>query len=108
MTELDINIPKDGASGHAYGGFWVTHAQDPATATRSDAREAYYNPAKGRSNLHLITGKRVTRLITEDSCDDVKVTAVEVCMGLVYRTELLTLESPVRGFLWLQAYYCWR
>lgn len=88
MTELDISIPKDGASGHAYGGFWVTHAQDPATATRSDAREVYYNPAKGRSNMHLLTGKRVTRLVTEDACDDAKVTAVEVSIHWTWYTVL--------------------
>jgi choline dehydrogenase-like flavoprotein len=82
MTELDVNIPRDGASGQAYGAFFVTHSQDPATATRHHARKAYYDPAAGRPNLHLLTGNRVTRLITEPSCGGPKVAAVEVSMRL--------------------------
>lgn len=71
-------MPKDGAGGEAYGGYWVTHSQDPKTETRDHAGKAYYKPVAGRSNLHLITEHRVTRLITEASCDGPKVTAVEV------------------------------
>ena len=75
--ELGINIPEDGANGEAYGGFFVNHAQNPETVTRCSARNAYYDTAESRTNLHLLTGNQVTRLITSSN-DSVSVTAVEV------------------------------
>jgi choline dehydrogenase-like flavoprotein len=78
MRELQVSIPEDGASGQAYGVYYPTHSQDPTTATRSDARTAYYNPVANRPNLHLLTGQQVTRLITQSSSAGARVTAVEV------------------------------
>lgn len=83
LAELDIRVPNDGASGEAYGGFYVTHSQDPATATRSDARTAYFNPVAHRPNLHVLTGHRVTHLKTARSRHSSRVTAVEVRISII-------------------------
>lgn len=101
-----MNIPQDGAGGQAYGAYYVTHSQDPATATRDTARKAYYDPAAGRPNLHLLTGNRVTRLITDASRGDPNVAAVEVSMGLTKPANLLLTPVPlVRALLGLGAHY---
>lgn len=60
-------MPIDSASGQALGAFWTTLALDPITVTRSSGRDAYYDSASTRSNLHLLTGNQVTKLVTSVS-----------------------------------------
>ncbi|KAL4911321.1 hypothetical protein BDW74DRAFT_142765 [Aspergillus multicolor] len=76
-THLGVRVPHDGASGNALGGFFVTHNQDPVTATRSDARRAYWDTASERPNLHLVTGQRVTKLTSREIWHGVGITGVE-------------------------------
>jgi choline dehydrogenase-like flavoprotein len=78
IEEVGISISPDQANGNAIGGFYIPHNQDPATATRSSAREAYYDTVETRGNLHLITGQQVTRILTDVTGDTVTVTGVEV------------------------------
>lgn len=78
--ELGIPISYDQASGDAVGGYYCPHNQDPVTQTRSSAREAYYETAKGRPNLEIVTGRRVTRVSTSAEPDCVRVAGVEVSM----------------------------
>lgn len=61
----------DGQDGHAYGVFWYPTALDNTTARRSYAVNGYYEPAKARENLHVLTGYRVDNLEFDD---DKKVT----------------------------------
>ncbi|KAF5020030.1 hypothetical protein F66182_7966 [Fusarium sp. NRRL 66182] len=75
--ELDIDIAVDQANGHAIGGYFTPHNQDPKTLTRSSAREAYYETASGRRNLQIITGEQVTRVITKKNGSSVRATGVE-------------------------------
>lgn len=63
--QLGISTPKDGANGGAIGAFWFPSSVDPRDRTRSYARTAYYEPHKGRSNFHLLTGKTVTKLVLD-------------------------------------------
>ncbi|RDW93507.1 GMC family oxidoreductase [Aspergillus mulundensis] len=77
VTDLEVRIPLDGASGDALGGFFVSHNQDPVTATRSDARRAYWDPASGRPNLQLVTGRKVTKLLNRQTARGVQITGVE-------------------------------
>ncbi|KAL2866195.1 GMC family oxidoreductase [Aspergillus lucknowensis] len=77
LTGLGIQIPHDAAGGDAVGGYFTPHNQDPATITRSDARRAYWTAASSRPGLSLITGRRVTRLITKQTAQGAKVTGVE-------------------------------
>lgn len=58
-----VPLPKEHASGNAVGAYWVPTALQPATQTRSQARNAYYDPVQNRTNLVLITGKTVNEII---------------------------------------------
>ncbi|KAF1831959.1 alcohol oxidase [Decorospora gaudefroyi] len=58
-----VPTPKEHASGNAVGAYWIPTALQPNTQTRSDARNAYYDPVKGRSNLVLVTGKTVNEIL---------------------------------------------
>lgn len=78
VEEVGISISEDQANGDAIGGYYTPHNQDPRTATRSSAREAYYGTVATRMNLHLITGQHVTRILTDCTQDPVTVTGVEV------------------------------
>ncbi|ETS77726.1 hypothetical protein PFICI_09788 [Pestalotiopsis fici W106-1] len=77
IEEVGISISPDQANGNAIGGFYIPHNQDPSTATRSSAREAYYDTVETRGNLHLITGQQVTRILSDVTGDTVSVTGVE-------------------------------
>ena len=56
----------DGSDGSGVGVFWVPNSEDPANQTRSDARTAYYDPAVNRTNLHLVTGTKVNKVLFQD------------------------------------------
>lgn len=58
-----VPLPKEHASGNAVGAYWIPTALRPLTQTRSDARNGYYDPVKGRSNLALVTGKTVNEVL---------------------------------------------
>ncbi|KAI1845043.1 hypothetical protein JX265_008372 [Neoarthrinium moseri] len=77
VKEVGISISEDQANGNALGGFYCPHNQDPTTETRSSAREAYWNTVETRTNLHLITGQQVTRVLTSAKNNAVCVTGVE-------------------------------
>ena len=76
--ELGIETSYDQASGSALGGYFCPHNQDPADETRSSAKEAYYDTARNRSNLEIITGQRVTRILTTNKSGCLTATGVEV------------------------------
>ncbi|KAF4535763.1 Choline dehydrogenase protein [Lasiodiplodia theobromae] len=61
--ELGINIPVDGQNGEALGAYWMTHAQDPTTVTRSSARKGYWDTAADRTNFHILPNTHVTKLL---------------------------------------------
>ncbi|KAF3040455.1 hypothetical protein E8E12_002513 [Didymella heteroderae] len=58
-----VPLPREHASGNAVGAYWIPTALHPQTQTRSDARNGYYNPVKGRSNLVLAQGKTVNEIL---------------------------------------------
>lgn len=62
MNDTKIEYPVEAAGGRAIGVFNVPNSQDPTTETRSSARTAYYDPVQERSNLHIITGTKVTQI----------------------------------------------
>lgn len=59
------------------GGYYCPKNQDPKTQARSSAQEAYYVPAKPRSNYHLLAGNQVTQVITSKTNGLPKVTGVK-------------------------------
>ena len=58
-TEYD---PNDGT---VAGAAFIPTDLDPHNQTRSDARRAYYDPYASRPNLHVMTGRQVTRILIE-------------------------------------------
>jgi choline dehydrogenase-like flavoprotein len=60
--ELGIPRQLEGAGGKAYNVFSAPSALDPVKRTRSYARTAHYDPYRTRTNLHLVTGYRVTEV----------------------------------------------
>ena len=65
FSELGIPIIDDPNNGTAAGAMLLPSSMHPTNQTRSDAREAHFNSADHRSNLHVATGQTVTRLIFE-------------------------------------------
>lgn len=63
MKEFGTHVPRDGGSGDALGAFWLPNTLDPSSMTRSYARRGYYDPASGRSNLHLLTSTTATKIL---------------------------------------------
>lgn len=78
--ELGIPISYDQASGDPIGGYYCPHNQDPVTQIRSSAQEAYYETAKHCPNLEIITGRRVTSLVTSIESGSTRVTGLKVCL----------------------------
>lgn len=106
-NELGIRIPTDQASGQPIGGYFCPHNIDITNVTRSSAREAYYNTAEARTNLHLVTGQHVTKLVTGSNStggygsSSVTVTGVEVSskpkpVGSESKTNITYHSTPHR------------
>ena len=55
--------PEEHAAGDAVGAFWIPYALNPETQTRSDARRTYYDSAKSRPNLRLVTNVSATEVL---------------------------------------------
>jgi choline dehydrogenase-like flavoprotein len=64
---LNYHYSENPFSGDAVGGFNNPVTVDPSTKTRSYAATAYYAPAKGRSNLHVMTEAFVEKIILDES-----------------------------------------
>ncbi|KAF2208033.1 hypothetical protein CERZMDRAFT_114780 [Cercospora zeae-maydis SCOH1-5] len=58
-----IQHPQEANDGSAVGLAWVPSSQDPDMQTRSSARTAYYDPICERTNLHLLTGTKVEKVL---------------------------------------------
>ncbi|OHF00487.1 GMC oxidoreductase [Colletotrichum orchidophilum] len=95
VKELKITIPKDQANGSAIGAYFCPHNQDPITSTRSSAREAYYDNFTGRKNLHLLTGRQVTKVLTAGSGDFVKAIGVEFAASKGAQTQTAKVAKEV-------------
>ena len=65
FSELGIPIIDDPNNGTAAGAMFLPSSMHPTNQTRSDAREAHFNSAAHKSNLHIATGQTVTRIILE-------------------------------------------
>ncbi|KUI57348.1 Oxygen-dependent choline dehydrogenase [Cytospora mali] len=71
----------DPFSGEFVGGYINAMSIDPEPRTRSDAATAYYEPAKARSNLHVVTGTVAEKIIFDTSGKVPKAVGVQVQKG---------------------------
>lgn len=74
---MGVPQSKDQA-GSALGAFWSPNTIDPKNMTRSYSRSAYYDKFTGRKNLHVITSRHVTKLLTQTKLEGVEITGLEV------------------------------
>ncbi|KDN64162.1 putative GMC oxidoreductase [Colletotrichum sublineola] len=95
VKELGIPVAKDQANGGPIGGYFCPHNLDPKTATRSSAREAYYDNFTGRQNLHLLTGRQVTKVVAAGLGDCVKATGVEFAASKDAQTQTIDANKEV-------------
>jgi choline dehydrogenase-like flavoprotein len=58
-----VPLPTEHASGNAVGAYWAPNSLRPDNETRSDARNAYYDPVQGRHNLVLAQGRTVNEIL---------------------------------------------
>jgi len=108
FDDLNLTIEKEGANGHAVGRFWVPSSQDPATQTRSDARLGHFERVIKRTNYHLLTLHKATKINfvkltatsvliqSRNSSDSKAVTSgneVIVAAGAVHTPQLLQLSG---------------
>ncbi|KAK1999083.1 GMC oxidoreductase [Colletotrichum falcatum] len=63
LSELNLTLTGDLNTGDATGASIVPSSMSPTNQTRSDARVGYFDTAVSRSNLHVLTGHTVTRLV---------------------------------------------
>ncbi|PPQ83997.1 hypothetical protein CVT25_000543 [Psilocybe cyanescens] len=75
-TDVGVPINAEGAAGNAFGAYWVPSNTDQ-NYRRSYARNAYFDPAKNRSNLKLLVGYRVNEVLftSNKRADSVKIQA---------------------------------
>ena len=57
------STPREHGAGDAVGATWVPTSIDPKTQTRSDDRRSYYDTAKHRVNLKLVSGVKVKTIL---------------------------------------------
>ncbi|KAF9895293.1 hypothetical protein FE257_000197 [Aspergillus nanangensis] len=92
-TFRNLGFPQteDTINGAGTGAFVSAGAVDPATHTRSHAGVAYFNAeVQARSNLRVVTGAMVQKLVLEPRDDTVVATAVE------FSKDDQTFTIPVR------------
>lgn len=78
LKGLGYSMSGDPFSGTAVGGYTNAATIDPDSKTRSYSGSAYYLPASGRSNLHIITKALVEKILLDTSAaGDVTATGVQ-------------------------------
>ena len=77
FRSMNYALTGDPFSGGTTGGFANPTTVNSATKERSYAASAYYAPVKGRSNLHLLTGVQVEKILFEAKSDPAVATAVQ-------------------------------
>ncbi|KAF7885088.1 hypothetical protein EAF00_010906 [Botryotinia globosa] len=96
MKYLGIRKVFDSLNGDANGALWNPQSLDPDTKTRSNSRTAYWNSASNRTNLHLLTGQQVTKLITKLNNNGVAIIGVEYAAGSNFsRSTVLAAKEVV-------------
>lgn len=80
FKSLDHGVTGDPYSGKATGGYSNPSTVDPTSKTRSYAASAYYAPVSKRTNLHVVTGALVSKILLENTEDGVTARGVLVTL----------------------------
>ncbi|KAF7561251.1 hypothetical protein G7046_g2876 [Stylonectria norvegica] len=79
-AELGIPLNEDLNTGSAAGAMIVPSSMTSQDQSRSDARQAHFDPIQSRDNLHILSQMRVTRLVMAPQTNaggDRRITGVE-------------------------------
>jgi hypothetical protein len=110
LASLDVPTCGDPNDGSCAGSYFIPSSIDPHNQTRSDARLAYHDKAAHRSNYHLITSTRVSRVIFDDKRDAYReiqnATGVEVSRVCPRRSRWLTSFSAAQFVRQLDFLHC--
>ena len=92
---LGFNTTADPFSGKSIGAYSNTAAIDPRTMTRSFSGSAYGRPASTRSNISVITGALVSRIMLQEEKGDSNLVATGVEFQHQHAVKTLTARREV-------------
>jgi choline dehydrogenase-like flavoprotein len=92
LKTLNHPTTEDQFAGKATGGFANPTTIYPDSKTRCYSASAYYQPASGRANLHVLTGAAVQCIIFSQTCDGLVATGVNFVQDGQDRTVIATKE----------------
>ncbi|KAK4174300.1 hypothetical protein QBC36DRAFT_218783 [Triangularia setosa] len=78
ISALGFPASGDPFSGKFSGGYINALSVDPVSRTRSDAATAYFEPAKSRPNLHVVTGALAEKIIFDTTGAVPKAVGVQI------------------------------
>lgn len=78
LQAVGIPTSPNPSAGQTWGSFVATSSINPSNWTRSYARSAYLDPLPPRSNLAVLTGSTVTRLIFSGDSSQGNLVATQV------------------------------
>ncbi|OTA99288.1 putative GMC oxidoreductase [Hypoxylon sp. CI-4A] len=101
LEELGIPTNQDPNGGNVTGGSIVPSSMSAQNQSRFDARTAYLDPTLQRTNLHLVTGYSVTRILhtnstsTDPNQANLNITGVEFASSSTSQTATITCNREV-------------
>ncbi|KAH8918550.1 GMC oxidoreductase [Atractiella rhizophila] len=93
LQALSLPIASDSSSGNTAGGVITTSAVNPTNWTRSYSRSGYLDPLPPRSNLDVLYGMQVTRLILDEKNGNVTQVEFAKAAGEATHTVNVNLEA---------------
>lgn len=93
IQELGIPVNEDPNSGNATGVGIIPSSMTARNQSRSDARTAYLDPVVNRTNLHIVTGYTVTRLLHDKGATFPNSTHIPGASGLTMTGVEVSLSS---------------
>ena len=94
FAALGFAASGDPFSGRFSGGYINALNVDPASGTRSDAATGYFEPAKSRPNLHVMTGALVDKILLDRTTGEVP-RAVKIQIQKDGETVTITAKKEV-------------
>ncbi|KAN0059670.1 hypothetical protein ACQY0O_008242 [Thecaphora frezii] len=94
VASLGTPVNPDPASGKSWGAFVATSTINPSNWTRSYSRTGYLDPYTYRSNLHVLTGYTVTKILFNGTASHGgNITATGVQYSAYSGSDLLTVHA---------------
>ncbi|KAF8159179.1 mala s 12 allergen [Crassisporium funariophilum] len=91
LEAAGIPTQSDGYSGNNIGAFFATSSINPSNLTRSYSKSAFIDSLPPRSNLHIIPGATVTRIVFSDNVQGGNMVADAVEFSMAKGGEVLSV-----------------